>query len=32
MFPVAKPRIPVTACRLGPWYGRPKTGSIDFSD
>ena len=32
MFPVAKPRIPMTACRFGPSQGRPKTGSIDFSD
>ena len=30
-LPVAKPRVPVTACRLGPSQGRPKTGSIDFS-
>jgi hypothetical protein len=31
MFPVAKPRVPVTACRVGPSQGRPKTDSIDFS-
>ncbi len=31
MFTVAKPRVPVTACRVGPSQGRPKTGSIDFS-
>jgi hypothetical protein len=31
MFPVARPRVPMTACRIGPSQGRPKTGSIDFS-
>jgi transposase len=31
MFIVAKPRVPVTACRVGPSQGRPKTGSTDFS-
>ena len=31
MFSVAKPRVPMTACRFRPSQGRPKTGSIDFS-
>jgi transposase len=31
MFTVAQPRVPMTACRLGPSQGRPQTGSIDFS-
>ena len=32
MLTVAQPRVPMTACRVGPSQGRPKTGSIDFSD
>ena len=31
MLTVAQPRVPMTACRVGPSQGRPKTGSIDFS-
>jgi hypothetical protein len=31
MFPADKPRVPMTAYRLGPSQGRPKTGSIDLS-
>jgi hypothetical protein len=31
MFIVAKPRVPMTACLVGPSKDRPKTGSIDFS-
>lgn len=31
MLSVAKPRVPMTACRFGPSQGWPKTGSIDVS-